>query len=195
MLSAQLASRPAQEWIKTLDSSNRVEHLKINETIARLRIHPGDMIADIGAGSGSFSLPLARAVSPGGTVYAVDIEQGLLDHIAARARESQLTNVQTILGKYTDPNLPATKVDLAFINDVLHHIEHRAEYLKNLARYLKPYGRIAIIDFQPKLGPHKDEPALQVSQEQASTWLAAAGFKPVEQVELFKDRWFAVYAR
>ena len=192
---AQLASKPAQDWIKTLNSSNRVERLKIDETIAQLKIKPGDIIADIGAGSGLFSLPLAKSASPGGMVYAVDIEQGLLDHIATEAKELRVTNIQTVLGKFTDPNLPTAKVDLAFINDVLHHIEDRAGYLKNLARYLKPSARIAIIDFLPELGPHKNDRALQVTKSQAESWLATIGFKPVEQVDLFKDRWFVVYSR
>ena len=72
------------------------------------------------------------AVRPGGIVYAVDIDQALLDHIAEAATEQGVGNVQTVLGEYDNPDLPA-EVDLAFINEVLHHIEHRAEYLKNLA--------------------------------------------------------------
>jgi ubiquinone/menaquinone biosynthesis C-methylase UbiE len=192
---AQLASKSAEEWIKTLDSSNRVERLKIDETIAQLKIKPGDVIADIGAGSGLYSLPLAKAASPGGRVYAVDIEQGLLDHIAARAKELQLTNLQMVLGKFTDPSLPSTNMDLAFINDVLHHIEDRAGYLKNLARYMKPSGRVVIIDFYPELGPHKNDPALQITKDQAVSWMAAIGFKPVAQFSLFKDKWFVVYSR
>lgn len=193
--SAQLASRPAQEWLKTLDSPNRVARLKIDETIAKLRMSAGQNVADIGAGSGLFSLPLAKAVSPGGKVYAVEIEQGLLDHIAARAKELQVTNLHTVLGQFSDPNLPADGIDLAFLHDVLHHIEHRADYLRNLTRYLKPTGRIAVIDFYPDLGPHKDDPSLQVTKDHTAAWLAALGFKPVQEVELFTDKWFVVYSR
>ncbi len=193
--SAQLGARSAQEWLKTLDSSNRVAELKIDETLARLKIRPGDVSADSRAGSGLNSLPLAKAASPGGTAYAVDIEQGLLDHIARQARRAQVTNVQTVLGKFSDPNLPAANLDLAFINDVLHHIEHRQQYLKNLARYLKPSGRVALIDFYPELGPHRNQPDLQVSQEQAAAWMKACGFAPIEEFHLFKDKYFVVYSR
>ena len=192
---AQLGAKSAPEWLKTLDSSNRVARLKIDETVAKLKIQPGNVIADIGAGSGLYSLPLARAASPGGKVYAVDIEPGLLDHIAGQAREAQVTNVQTVLGKFSDPNLPATNLDLAFINDVLHHIEAREQYLRNLARYLKPSGRVAIIDFYPELGPHKNQPALQVSKDQANAWMNACDFTPVEEFDLFKDKYFVVYSR
>ena len=168
-VAAQLASKPAQEWIKTLDSSNRVARLKIDETIAKLKLKPGDIVADIGAGSGVFTVPLAKATLPGGKVFAVDIEQGLLDHIASRAKELRITNVQEVLGKFTDPGLPTANFDLAFINDVLHHIEDRVGYLQSLNRYLKPSGRIAVIDFYPELGAHKNEPALQVTKDQTAS--------------------------
>lgn len=194
-VAAQLASKPAREWITTLDASNRVTQLKIDETIAELKLKPGHIVADIGAGSGLFTLPLSKATSPGGKVYAVDIEQGLLDHIARRAKELRATNVQTVLGKFTDPGLPRTNVDVAFMNDVLHHIEDRMAYLKSLHRYIKPTGRIAVIDFYPELGPHKDDPALQVTKEQATAWMKAIGFKPVEDIDIFTDKWFVVFSR
>lgn len=193
--SAQLASRSAEEWIKTLDSPQRIAGLKIDEMLAKLRLKPGNIVADIGAGSGVFEAPLAQAVSPGGKVYAVDIEQGLVDHIAQRAGELHLTNVQGVLGKFTDPNLPVRTVDLALINDVLHHIQDRAAYLKSLAGYLKPSGRIAIIDFIPEKGSHKAQPELQVTEAEVAGWMAAAGLKPVEQFDLFPDKWFVIYGR
>ena len=192
---AQLGSRTTEQWLKTLDSANRVAKLKIDEAVAALKLKPSSVVADIGAGSGTFTLPLAKAVGSGGKVFAVDIDQGLVDHIAQRAKEAKATNVRPVLGKFTDPNLPDRKVDLAFIYDVLHHIENRAEYLKNLAQYLKPDGRIAVIDFHPELGPHKDDPALQVTRDQTKTWMAAFGFKPVEEHSLYTDKWYVVYAR
>ena len=192
---AQLGARSTDEWLKTLDSANRVAKLKVDEAVAALKLAPGAVVADIGAGSGTFTLPLAKAVSPSGKVYAVDIDQGLVDHIAQRAKDQKADNVHAVLGKFTDPNLPKRDVDLAFICDVLHHIENRAEYLKNLAGYLKPTGRIAVIDFHPELGPHKDDPALQVTRAQSAAWMAALGFKPVAEPALYTDKWYVVYAR
>lgn len=192
--SAQLASRPAESWIKTLDAPNRIARLKLDETIGRLKLKPGDVVADIGAGAGTWSVPLAKAV-PAGKVYAVDIDQGLIDHVALKARQAKVGNVETVLGKFTDPNLPARDVDVAFIFDVLHHIEDRVGYLKNLSKYLKPKGRIAIVDFYPERGPHKNDATLQVTKEQAKAWMAEMGFKPAADHELFPDSWFVVYAR
>jgi arsenite methyltransferase len=194
----QLASRPADEWVKTLESPTRIASLKIDETIGKLQLKPGDVVADIGAGSGVFEAPLAAAVTSGATrgkVYAVDIDQGLLDAIEKKKEEFHVSNVLTVLGKFTDPNLPARDVDLAFIHDVLHHIEDRAEYLKNLAGYLKPSGRIAVIEFVPDKGGHRNQPELQVTKEQAAAWAAAAGLKPVQEFDLFTDKWFVIYGK
>jgi ubiquinone/menaquinone biosynthesis C-methylase UbiE len=153
------------------------------------------MVADIGAGTGIFTTRFASAVRPGGKDYAVDVDQKLLDHIEEVATEQGMVNVLPVLGEFDDPALP-DDIDLAFINDVLHHIEHRELYLKNLAAYLKPMGRVAIIEFKPGQGGHVNQPELQVSQEQATAWMAAAGLKPVEEFkDLFPDRWFVIYAK
>lgn len=192
---AQLAARPADEWIKTLDSPNRVAGLKIDEVIARLKPAPGQVIADLGAGTGLFALPFAAAVAPGGRVYAVEVEQGLVEYVAQKGRAQGLTNLQAVEGKFDDPNLPSRDVDLAFIHDVLHHIENRETYLRNLKAYLKPDGRIAVIDFIPERGGHKGQPELQVSREQADALMAQAGFTPIERFELFDEKWFVVYGR
>ena len=191
----QLAPRTTQEWINTLETPARIASLKIDETIAHLHLKPGDVVADIGAGSGVFEGPLARAVTPGGKVYAVDIDQGLLDNIDKRTKEFQIANVKTVLGKFADPNLPARDVDLAFINDVLHHIEDRAGYLKALTGYLKPSGRVAVVEFIPDKGGHQDQPQLQVSKAKAAAWMADAGMKPVEDFDLFDTKWFVIYER
>jgi len=192
---AQLANRTADEWIATLDSPTRVQGLKVFETVAKLGIKPGDMVADIGAGSGVFTLPLSPKVKPSGKVYAVDLDEKLLEHIMETATEQGIVNIVPVKGDFDDPLLP-DNIDLAFINDVLHHIEHRAEYLKNLAAYLKPGGRIAVIDFKPNQGGHRGQPELQTSQEQTNTWMAAAGLKPVEEFnDMFTDKWFVIYAK
>lgn len=191
---AQLGARTTEQWLKTLDSQSRVMKLKVDEAVAALKLAPGAVVADIGAGSGVFTLPLAR-VAAQGTVYAVDIDQGLVDHIAKKAQEQKATNVRAVLGGFTDPKLPARNVDVALIFDVLHHIEGRAEYLRNLASYVRAGGRIAVIDFYPEKGPHKDDPKLQVTKDEAGAWMAAAGLKPVAEHQLYDDKWYVEYAK
>ena len=196
---AQLAPRKAEEWVPTLEGRQRAATLKIDEVVSRLSLKAGMVVADIGAGSGVFSRPLAEAVAPSGKVYAVDIQQDLLDYINKRDQQDNIRNIQTVLGEFDDPKLPARDVDLAFINDVLHHIQHRAAYLKTLGAYLKPSGRIAIIEMDkndPKT-PHRSQPELLVGREEVEQWMSDAGFRQVEEYpDLFPGtKWFVVFAR
>jgi arsenite methyltransferase len=192
----QLASRPAPDWIQRLERPERIATLKIDYIISKLELKPGQVVADLGAGPGVISLPMAKTVGPTGKVYAVDIDQAFIDHITMRAKEQGIGNVTAVLGKFTDPGLPARDVDVALFHAVLHHIKDRAEYLKNTAHYVKAGGRIAIVELDPKTGSHRDEPALTVSREQAKAWLAAVGFKPVQEFDgLTENKWFVVYSR
>ena len=191
----QLGARPADAWIATLENPTRVAGMKIDEVVARLRLRTGSTVADIGAGAGAFEGALAAAVTPNGTVYAVDIEQGLLDHIAARAKTLGLSNVRVVLGKHDDPALPARNIDVALINDVLHHIKDRATYIKNLAGYLAPGGRIAVVDFLPGKGGHVKDADQQITKQDTDALMASAGLKPVEDIALFDDKWFAIYGK
>jgi ubiquinone/menaquinone biosynthesis C-methylase UbiE len=151
-------------------------------------------VADLGAGSGAVSGPLAIATGPTGAMYAVDIDKGLLAHIAERAVQQKLTNIKTVLGQFTDPTLPVP-VDLAFMNDVLHHVQDRGAYIKAVASYLKPGGRFAIVDFHPAQSPHAAQPELTVSEAQTEAWLQAAGLRLSEKVTLFDDRFYLIYAK
>jgi 2-polyprenyl-3-methyl-5-hydroxy-6-metoxy-1,4-benzoquinol methylase len=195
---AQLGSRETKEWIQNLDRPQRIVGLKIDKVLPLLKLKRGDNIADIGAGAGAFSLPLAKAVAPSGKVYAVDIDPGLLDYIVQKAKKENVENIQTVKGDFSDPKLPTHDVDLGFINDVLHHIENRQAYLKALATYIKPTGRIAVIDNNrddPKT-PHRNSPEMLLSKDEVMNWMAAAGFYPSEEFDLFGNRkWFIIYAR
>ncbi|MBV8841278.1 MAG: methyltransferase domain-containing protein [Bryobacterales bacterium] len=196
---AQLAARKADEWVTTLEGPQRVATQKVDQVIAKLNLKPGMVVADIGAGSGLFSRPLATAVAPNGKVFAVDIQQDLLNYMDKRNKEEHIRNTQTVLGEFNDPKLPRRDVDLAFINDVLHHIENRAAYLKNLGAYIKPSGRIAIIEMNkddPNT-PHKNQPELLVSRDQITQWMSDAGFKLVEEhADLFPGtKWFLIFGR
>ena len=191
----QLGARPADAWIATLENPTRIAGLKIDEVVAKLGLRPGNVVADIGAGAGAFEGALSAAVGPNGTVYAVDIEPGLVAHIASRAKTLGLSNVRGVLGKYTDPALPAMNIDAALIYDVLHHIKDRDIYLKNLAGYLAPGGRIAIVDFVPGKGGHAKDAEQQISREHVDAWMTAAGLKRVDDIAMFDDKWFAIYAR
>src|SRR5215831_13057377 len=185
----QLAQRPAKEYIASMDKPDRV--LKIDEVIAKLELKPGDMVADIGSGSGVYSIPMAKAIAPNGILYAVDIDQAMLDHVAAQAKKAGVNNLQTVLGEYDDPKLPLKNVDVAFFHRVLHMIEHRQAYLNATARYLKPDGRIVVID------KNREDSAdwMWLNQSDVDTWMAAISFYPAQHFAVFDDRYFVVYQR
>ena len=191
---AQRASRPADDWITTLEAPERVSGLKIQDVVAAMKVRPGDVVVDLGAGSGLFAVPLSNAAGPRGKVLAVEIDRNFFPHIQRKAKEAGVANIQTVAGEPADPKLPEP-VDVALLHDVLHHIEDPAAYIKSLAKYLKPTARIAIVDYLSKQGPHRDDPSLQVGKEEAAKLLSAIGFKPAEDVALFPDKYFVIYRR
>jgi ubiquinone/menaquinone biosynthesis C-methylase UbiE len=189
----QLASKPAKDWTERLERPDRVAGLRIDYLISSLGLKPGTVVADIGAGPGVLTVPIAKAVAPG-KVYAVEIEQEFLDHVRDKAREAGVANVVTVLGAFVDPKLPARDADVVLFHDVLHHVKDRAGYLKATARYVKPGGRIAIVELPPN-GSHKDDPELVVTKDQVKGWMADAGFAPVQEFDGLPGKWFVVYAR
>ena len=120
------------------------------EVLQALHLKDGQFVADLGSGSGYFTFLLAKAVGPGGKVYAVDVDPGMNDYVASRAREEGYVNIEVILAKPDDPLLPESGVDLIFTCITYHHLEDRVSYFKNAGKYLRPGGRIAIIDFNDK---------------------------------------------
>ena len=183
-----------EEWVTLLDSPERVKGLRVDEIVAKLQLKSGEIVADIGAGTGMFSLPLARAVGPG-KVYAVEVDRGLVDYIRTKAATQKAGNVAPVLGQFTDPALPSKDVDLAFFHDALHHIADRTAYLGRLVTYMKPTARLAVVEMDSVKGAHRNDPSLQITKAQLDGWMADLGFTRQEQVDLSEDKWFAVYAR
>jgi ubiquinone/menaquinone biosynthesis C-methylase UbiE len=120
------------------------------KVVLSLAIKPGERVADLGSGGGYFTFRLSQAVGPTGKVYAVDVDKDMLEDLAERAKNDGYRNIEKVLAKYDDPSLPESGVDLIFTSNVYHHIEARAKYFADAARYLRPGGRIAIVDFNGK---------------------------------------------
>jgi predicted methyltransferase len=117
-----------------------------DKVVAALNLKPGNTVADLGSGGGYFTVRLAQAVAPNGKVYAVDVDRDMIALVAERARREAPAIVETIVAKPNDPALPGT-VDLVFTSNTYHHIDDRVAYFTNLRKYLRPGGRVAIIDF------------------------------------------------
>jgi predicted methyltransferase len=134
-----------KQW--AYEGVNRDHWQQPEKVIAALKLRPGDQVADLGAGGGYFTFMLAKAVGPAGKVYAVDIDREMTDLIGAQTQKESVNNVETILAKTDDPLLPKAGVDLIFTSNTYHHIDNRVTYFTNLRKYLKPGGRIAVIDY------------------------------------------------
>jgi ubiquinone/menaquinone biosynthesis C-methylase UbiE len=188
---AQLGQLPADEYIDQMDGVRRVEQLRVDEVIAALELEPGDVIADIGSGSGVFTVAMARAVGPTGVVYAVDIDQEMIDFVLERARQQGLTNVVGVMAEYDDPKLPRRDVDFAFYHRTLHMIEHRQVHLEATAKYLAPDGRMVVVEQNRETIRNW----MWLQRDHVDQWLAAISFYPAKVVEGFDPRWFVVYQR
>jgi len=188
--SAQLEQKPAEEYIANMEKGDRVAPEKIAEVIAKLKLKPGDTVADIGSGGGLFTIPMAKAIAPG-TMYAVDIDQKMVDYVVEKAKKAGLTNVVGVLGEYDDPKVPVKTLDVAFYHRVLHMIEHRQAHLYATAKYMKVDGRIVIID------KNREDASnwMWLKQSDVDTWMAAIAFYPAEHFGTFDDRYFVSYQR
>src|SRR4030095_2930668 len=129
-------------YIGALDDPKRDAYQNPQEVLAALDIKPGEIIADIGAGSGYFTFRLARHVSERGTVYAVDVSPDMILHINRAIPDRKVTNVFSILAEPDDPLLPVTSVDRFFFSDSWHHIENQTKYLSLMKKMLKPNGEV-----------------------------------------------------
>ncbi len=125
----------------------RDEWQKPERVIRSLDIQAGDAIADLGAGSGYFTFRLADAVGATGRVYAIDVDSSMLVRLEKDVVQRGYSQVQTILAEFADPKIPAGGVDLIFLSNTYHHLSDRIEYFRQAKKYLRPGGRIAIIDY------------------------------------------------
>ena len=139
-------STPYTGDLSIFDVPGRDEKLQVNRVMDLLGIEPGRNVADIGAGSGWFTVRAARRLANSGTVYAVDINPEATAYIEQRAAKEQLHNVKTILSKPDDPQLPADSIDAVLLLKTYHEISHPIVLLSNLRRSLKPGAKVGIID-------------------------------------------------
>ena len=153
------------------------------EVVTRLHLRRGQRVADIGAGTGYFTVRLARAVGARGRVYAVDIDRSALQYMRRRFRREKLGQIQVLQGTADDPKLPVA-VDLIFICDTWHHIDKRGAYARALRRYLTRTGRLVIVDFKPDadtaIGPPRQ---MRLSPEQITEELRQGGFEVTRELD------------
>jgi SAM-dependent methyltransferase len=140
------------ENLGLLESPDRAAWQKPDQIMDALGIADGSKVADIGPGAGWFTIQLARRVGPNGHVYAEDVQRPMLEAIRRRVSREGLQNVEPRLGTETNPNLPPGGLDAALMVDMYQEIVERVTFLRNLARALKPTGRIGVVNYKPGQG-------------------------------------------
>lgn len=175
---------------KSFDDPKRDAWQMPERVITALALSPNASVADIGAGTGYFSMRLARAV-PSGTVYAVDIEPNMVAHLKTRAAGEKLPNVSPVLASATSPNL-AQPVDVILVVDTYHHIGNRPDYFRALRSRLAPGGRIAIIDFR-KDSPEGPPVHFRFTPEQIKKEMADAGYAVAAEHDFLPRQHFLVF--
>ena len=187
-----------EEWTKKFETESREIFHQREKIVAAAGLKPGMTMADIGAGTGLFTLHFAQAVGASGKVYAVEIAKNFLEHIKARASKASASNVQTILCTERSVELPEASIDLAFICNVYHHFEFPSASLATLHKALKPGVELVLIDFKRIPGESSDfiMGHVRAGQEVFEAEVIAAGFEKVDEVkDLLKENYFVKFRR
>lgn len=162
--------------------------------ITALRLGPADRVADIGAGSGYYTLRLATRV-PHGRVYAVDLQESLLDSVVVAATRSGLRNVVPILGAVDSPNLSEESVDLALIVVSYHEFSHPHEMLTGLLSALRTGGRLVVVEYRAEDATIPVDLIHRMSEEQARQEMESVGFEWIENLDALPQQHVMVFRK
>jgi ubiquinone/menaquinone biosynthesis C-methylase UbiE len=160
---------------------NREEEERPDKTLPRLGLEPGMTVCDMGCGNGYWTLLMAREVGAEGRVLAVDIQPEMLTKLRRRAARAGMENVEPVLGKISDPNLPAGELDLVMMVDVYHEFSHPESMLWSIRRSLKPTGVIALLEYRQEDPTVPIKPLHKMSKPQIMKEYAANGLKLVRE--------------
>ena len=179
-----------------LEREEREREERTDLLVAALQLKPGMVVADIGAGTGYLARRMAPAVTPGGTVLAVDVQPEMVALLQNTVKQTGLTQIQPLLGAEDDVRLPASSVDLAIMVDVYHELAFPYEVLGSIVRALKPGGQLVFVEYRaedpqvPIKALHKMS-ELQIKREAAAhalVWDRTVGTLPWQHLVVFRKR-------
>lgn len=173
-----------EKWVQRFEGESREIYRSRREIVTALGLAPGSVVADVGSGTGFFTLLFSDAVGTGGKVVAVDIVPEFLELTRQRAREQGRYNIQTVLCDENSVRLPPNSVDVVFVCDVYHHFEYPRSSLRSVHRALKPGGEFVVIDFERIEGESRGWIIghVRAGQEVVRREVEEAGFEFVERV-------------
>ena len=177
---ARPTSEPYKGDLSIFEDPSRAQKLQVERVMDLLGIKRGTQVADIGAGSGWFTVRAARRVGHDGLVYAVEINPEYVRHIKRRAKREKLPNIRTVLGKGDDPMLPRASVDATLLLKTYHEIGQPVAFLRHLRASLRPGARLGVIDRSGKGDDHGVNADVVIKEA------AQAGFRLVAQHDFVK---------
>jgi len=173
-----------------LDDPARLLWLPTDEVLAALSVQPGDVVADIGAGTGYFTLPLARAIGPEGKLWAVDSQVEMLSLLKQKVDTEVMLNIEMVHAEADRSTLPDAICNLVFLANVWHEFENRDAVLREASRILAPGGRIAILDWRADVEPVHGPPlAHRIAPANAVEEMRLSGFKQIASTQIGLYSW------
>jgi ubiquinone/menaquinone biosynthesis C-methylase UbiE len=183
----------SRAYIAMLEDPGRDAYQKPHQVMEALGVRQGETIADIGSGSGYFTLRFAAHVGETGRVWAVDIDPDMVRHLNRRLRDAGVGNVQTVLAEPDDPLLADASLDRVVIVDTWHHIGDQEKYLGLLRRVLKPGGQVVMIDFQKRELPVGPPLAMKIAREALIAQMEGNGFQLAREHTFLPYQYFLVF--
>ena len=177
-----------------LERGSRRTDERTDLLIASLPLEPDFVVADIGAGTGYFSLPIAARV-PQGRVLAVDIQPEMLEIISSRIVQSGIANVEPVLGGIDSPNLAASSIDLAFIVDAYHEFSHPFEMGQGLFEALKPGGQLVLIEYRGEDASVPIKRLHKMTAQQAGKEIRALGFRGPDVLDVLPQQHILIFTK
>ena len=185
--------RDPKAYAAALEDPARDEYQKPDQVVKALDLREGEAVADIGSGTGYFTLRFAEAVGDSGTVYAVDVSPDMVRHLNRRLRDRGVGNVVTVLADPTDPLLRDGSVDRFVIVDTWHHIEDQGGYLEKMKRMLRPGGQVVHIDFKKGDLPVGPPPGHKIARGDVVARMEEAGFRLTAEHDFLPYQYFLVF--
>ncbi len=189
---AAVMGHQAADW---LERSERQTEEEPDKMVEQLHLKPGDVVADIGAGTGFISRRLASQVGSAGKVLAVDIQPEMLNLLTNHMAGLGITNVIPILGTESDPKLPAGAVDLVLMVDVYHEFEFPFEMMSAICRSLKPNGRVAFVEFRAEDPAVPIKPLHKMNQGQVRKEMAGLPLRWTGNIEVLPRQHIIVFSK
>lgn len=179
-----------------LERAGRDEEQKPDEIIQKMALKNGDVVADLGAGTGYFTRRLAKAVAPSGRVYAVDIQPEMLSRLRENMEKAGARNVVVILGENDDPKLPGGSFDWILLVNTYHELQHPKATLARVREALKPAGKVAVVEsrLEGTTALHVPEEHRMSTKQMLAEW-QPAGFRLVELYEFLPTQHFFVFEK